>query len=363
MNPFDAYLHFLNSGVAFLREVTTRSPYDVASHGIVLSAAKNYSKVADAFFKPSVSPTLQRRTIGLAEQKGLSVDHLLMVDKHAQKLSQRGADWKLRNELIAMDGTFEEINAHGAKRVKEIEGEKPKEPGMRLSRPENGTQTLTLTTEERKLADLLKDLDANRDESKPRQQGLHDAFWDLIEGRDSIVTKQYRGVIFLGLPESAEIFDDPTNADEKLVAVSDGTLMTGAEFVNAKMEGLLGDKLYVGLFHPTKGPVNLYEARFASDKQRTLAMAENLVFPWPDCNVPADRCQAHHLEAHKNGGQTTPENLTMLCKYHNGINDDDGTSKRGKMTRHRGKIRLQQPGGKLIGNTHQVGQMGAMNLI
>lgn len=176
MNPFDAYLHFLNSGVAFLREVTTRSPYDVASHGIALSAAKNYSKVADAFFKPSVSPTLQLRTIALAEQKGLSVDHLLMVDKHAQKLSQRGADWKLRNELIAMDGTFEEINAHGAKRVKEIEGEKPKEPGMRLSRPENGTQTLTLTTEERKLADLLKDLDANRDESKPRQQGLHDAF-------------------------------------------------------------------------------------------------------------------------------------------------------------------------------------------
>lgn len=69
MNPFDAYLHFLNSGVAFLREVTTRSPYDVASHGIVLSAAKNYSKVADAFFKPSVSPTLQLRTIALAEQK------------------------------------------------------------------------------------------------------------------------------------------------------------------------------------------------------------------------------------------------------------------------------------------------------
>ena len=160
--------------------------------------------------------------------------------------------------------------------------------------------------------------------------------------------------------------------------------MTGSEFINAAMEGALGDKLYVGLFHPTAGPVNLYEARFASDKLRTLAMAENLVCPWPDCNVPADRCQVHHIDAHKNGGHTKPSNLTMLCKYHNGINDDGdlgnpgsqkrqnkrgngkpspGKPKRGRMRRHRGKVRLHTTGGKLVGNTHHVSSMGAMDLI
>ena len=135
---------------------------------------------------------------------------------------------------------------------------------------------------------------------------------------------------------------------------------------------------YVGLFHPTAGPVNLYEARFASEKLRTLAMAENLVCPWPDCNVPADRCQVHHIDAHKNGGHTKPSNLTMLCKYHNGVNDDDGLAtpgrkrrkrpkrgrpSRGRMRRHRGKVRLHTPGGKLVGNTHDLSNMGAMDLI
>lgn len=67
--------------------------------------------------------------------------------------------------------------------------------------------------------------------------------------------------------------------------------MTGAELGNAAMEGALGDKLDVGLFHPPEGPVNLYETRSASDKLRTLARAEGLVCPWPGCNVPADRCQ------------------------------------------------------------------------
>src|SRR5699024_12829493 len=96
---------------------------------------------------------------------------------------------------------------------------------------------------------------------------------------------------------SAKIFSG--EGDDVNVGASDGTTMTGAEIANAAMEGALGEKLYVGLFHPTAGPVNLYEARFASDKLRTLAMTENLVCPWPDCNVPADRCQVHHIDAHK----------------------------------------------------------------
>ena len=160
-------------------------------------------------------------------------------------------------------------------------------------------------------------------------------------------------MIAIGLEDYAKV--SCGKGDEVIVALSDGTTMTGAEFINAAMEGALGDKLYVGLFHPTAGPVNLYEARFASDKLRTLAMAENLVCPWPDCNVPADRCQVHHIDAHKNGGQTKPSNLTMLCKYHNGVNNDypdgqrnkrrpgkpkRGKPNRGRMRRHRGKVRL-----------------------
>jgi len=147
--------------------------------------------------------------------------------------------------------------------------------------------------------------------------------------------------------------------------------MTDVELINAAMEGGLGDKLYVGLFHPTAGPVNLYEGRLATDKVRTLAMAENLVCPGPDCTVPAVRCQVHHIDAHKNGGHTKPSNLTMLCKYHNGVNDDDpnGPRKkrkrpsRGRMRRRRGRARLHTPGGKLVGNTHALSSMGAMNLI
>ena len=367
---------FTTSGVTILRDVYECSPYDLASGVMKLSTARKYVKLADVLFGPTDSPRVQRDAVALAEQRGLSIEYLEIVDKHAKKLKTRGAAWKLRAELIAYEGTLDEVDEHGKQRVTEEGGDKPKQRGVRVGRTVDGLRTISITDTQRSITDLEKTLDAAiKDDDQSRSEALLEPFWDLVEGGGTgIIKPEYRTVIAIGLDDFAKV--SCGKGEEVIVALSDGTTMTGAEFINAAMEGALGDKLYVGLFHPTAGPVNLYEARFASDKLRTLAMAENLVCPWPECNVPADRCQVHHIDAHKNGGHTKPSNLTMLCKYHNGVNDDGGPRKkhgpgkfkpgktsRGRMRRHRGKVRLQTPGGKLLGNTHNLSSMGAMDLI
>ena len=375
-----AFKLLTSKGIGFLRLCAECSPYDLADDGIEISLAKKYAKLADTLFSPCDSPRIQREAIALAEERQLSVNHLLMINKHAKKLKARGAAWNLRAELIAREGSLEEIEAYAKTRVTEEGGNKPKQRGVRVGRVIDGLRTISITDTQRRITDLEKTLDAavENDNDRPRSEALLEPFWDLVEGGGTgLIKPEYRTVIAIGLEDFAKV--SCGKGEEVIVALSDGTTMTGAEFINAAMEGSLGDKLYVGLFHPTAGPVNLYEARFASDKLRTLAMAENLVCPWPDCNVPADRCQVHHIDAHKNGGHTKPSNLTMLCKYHNGVNDDGdpgnsgsqkrknkrgkGKPSRGRMRRHRGKVRLQTPGGKLVGNTHHVSSMGAMNLI
>ena len=367
---------FTTSGVTILRDVYECSPYDLDSGVMKLSTARKYVKLADVLFGPTDSPRVQRDAVALAERRELSIEYLEIVDKHAKKLKTRGAAWKLRAELIAYEGTLDEVDEHGKQRVTEEGGDKPKQRGVRVGRAVDGLRTISITDTQRRITDLEKTLDAAiKDDDQPRSEALLEPFWDLVEGGGTgIIKPEYRTVIAIGLDDFAKV--SCGKGEEVIVALSDGTTMTGAEFINAAMEGALGDKLYVGLFHPTAGPVNLYEARFASDKLRTLAMAENLVCPWPGCNVPADRCQVHHIDAHKNGGHTKPSNLTMLCKYHNGVNDDGGPRKkhgpgkfkpgktsRGRMRRHRGKVRLQTPGGKLLGNTHNLSSMGAMDLI
>ncbi|GJN43660.1 HNH endonuclease signature motif containing protein [Corynebacterium ammoniagenes] len=362
MDIFQAFVLLNSHGIGLLRAIAERSPYDVASSGIALSTAKQYATLADVLFGPADSPRLQRESVALAEQRELSVEHLLMVNKHAKKLKKRGAAWKLRAELIAHQGSFEEADAYGAQRVKEEIGETPKQPGVRIGRAVNGMRTLTVTDTQRRITDFEKTLDATDTTDQPRSTALLDAFWKRVEGGGGVLRPEYRTVIAIGLDDFAKV--SCGNGDEVIVGLSDGTTMTGAELINAALSGALGENLYAGLFHPTAGPVNLYEARFASLKQRIVATAENLVCPWPDCNVPADRCQVHHIDAHKNGGHTSPSNLTMLCRYHNGVNDDDPTKRRrGRIQRHRGQVRLITPGGKLLGNTHHLSNMGAMDLI
>ena len=120
MDIFQAFVLLNNNGVNFLRALVERSPYDVASHGISLSDARSYTKLADVLFGPTTSPRLQRESVALAEERGLSADHLVMIDRHASKLDKRGAAWKLRAALIAHEGSYEEVNAYANKRVKEI---------------------------------------------------------------------------------------------------------------------------------------------------------------------------------------------------------------------------------------------------
>ena len=370
---------FTTSGVTILRDVYECSPYDLAGAVMSLGTARKYTRLATVFFGPADSPKVQRDAVALAEARQLSVEYLEMVNKHAKKLKTRGAAWKLRAELIAYEGTLDEVNEFGKQRVIEEGGDKQKQRGVRVGRAIDGLRTISITDTQRRITDLEKTLDAaitNADQ--PRSEALLEPFWELLEGNGTgLIKPEYRTVIAIGLDDFAKV--SCGKGDDVIIGLSDGTTMTGAEFINAAMEGSLGDKLYVGLFHPTAGPVNLYETRFASDKLRTLAMAENLVCPWPNCNVPADRCQVHHIDAHKNGGYTKPSNLTMLCKYHNGVNDDGdpgnprsqkrknkrgkGKPSRGRMRRHRGKIRLHTPGGKLVSNTHHLNSMGAMDLI
>ncbi|APT95723.1 HNH endonuclease [Corynebacterium stationis] len=375
---WQAFKLLTSHGIGFLRLFDELSPHDLSDEGIEVSLAKNYARLATDLFSPCDSPRVQCEAIALAEERQLSANHLLMVNKHARKLKARGAAWKLRAELIAHEGSLEEVEAYAKKRVTEEGGDTKKKPGVRLGRVIDGLRTISITDTQRRITDLEKTLGAAiTDDDQPRSEALLEPFWDLVErGGTGLIKPEYRTVIAIGLNDFAKV--SCGRGDEVIIGLSDGTTMTGAEFINAAMEGSLGDKLYVGLFHPTAGPVNLYETRFASDKLRTLAMAENLVCPWPDCNVPADRCQVHHIDAHKHGGHTKPSNLTMLCKYHNGVNNDApdgqrnkhrpgkpkrGKPNRGRIRRHRGKVRLQTPGGKLVGNTHHVSSMGAMNLI
>ena len=122
-----------------------------------------------------------------------------------------------------------------------------------------------------------------------------------------------------------------------------GPTGTGAAGAAAGVGGTgLKDGDYITLIAPEQGPVNLYRVRrLASRKQRRMLEAETTRCSWPGCGRPANECQVHHLQEFAKGGETNPENMALLCAYHNGVNGQHG---RGRMARVSGRVTWLPPG-------------------
>ena len=63
--------------------------------------------------------------------------------------------------------------------------------------------------------------------------------------------------------------------------------------------------------------------RFASENQRMAAIIEQVTCAVPGCHQLSKDGQIHHIQAYKHGGPTRQDNLTGVCRVHNGLNDDD----------------------------------------
>lgn len=354
----------------FLQAARDVDPYDLARVlGEDRNKTKSWIKAAEVYFGPTRCTAMQRRARQAATDNRLSLSQLLLIETHAKKLDSDTAAWRLREKLCAHAGTFEQLKAAAKEIVSEQTEEKAPEPSLRVGKEVAGTRSLHYTGPSQLVTSLVKTLEQLVPDvapDQPRAVALAKAFaHHLTSAGSGLAQPVYHTLAVMKLDDATRILSN--EGPEVTIGVSDGTTITGAEWINSRLQGRLG-KFYIGLFHPSHGGVNTYEARHANDKQRLLAMAENLVCPWPGCNIEADRCQVHHIDAYKNGGHTTPENLTMLCKYHNGVNNDDPDNRargknKGRVERRNGKVRYTSPGGYQYDNDHPVAKLGAMSLI
>lgn len=110
------------------------------------------------------------------------------------------------------------------------------------------------------------------------------------------------------------------------ITTTDGALIDLKDVVNTEIAptgwaAVMGDTEDSVI--PTVGALVKVERRLASEPQRLVAVMESLRCVWPGCDMPAAKCQVHHVQAHHFGGKTEQQNLGALCKHHNGRNDDD----------------------------------------
>jgi len=338
--------------------------------------AEAWQKMARVYFGPTRHRKLQAAAREAAGD--LSLDSLAVIEKHTRTLLRDApvTDWELRVELCHLRGTVEEISRAAAarvrahnRRVKDAEKKAYGKRALRGGKNTNGLglRTISVTLPERDMTTLLGRLLPTAhtlrgaDPQLTYEQAMADALVRHVAGGvgeptpPPVVTQ-----VVIGLPDYLQILRG--DGDDVLLGLTDGTTITGAEWLNRHMQ----DQHLVGLYHPVEGPVDLYRSeRFATFKQRMLLAAATLICPFPGCTTAADQCQVHHLTAWDKGGDTNLREMTMLCKVHNVRNDDDPDRppKHGRMERAPGGVvHIPPDGGPPRRNIHPIRDLSAMAL-
>lgn len=107
------------------------------------------------------------------------------------------------------------------------------------------------------------------------------------------------------------------------------------------------------------------KARAPNALIRKIVDAMYLQCVWPGCSKPGILTQYHHVVAAKDGDPTSVWNLTKLCSYHNGRNDDDRSKPVNGyvFVDEDGAVKYQPPDGSApIIATDPLSKLGALEL-
>lgn len=362
MHILDEIAALRTRGTDILRAAHQLAPRElVARAHISLNEARTWCRTADDFLGPTRFPAYRRRTLTSADTNGHSLQTLLMINNYARKLSSPAEAWKLREHLAAMDADYDIIAKAAKKAVEPAIRDADTRPRLRHGVDHRrGRINFHFSTGMKQGRDLIHSLHAQASSDTGRGLSEHDkgeAFSALLAGDAGASETTVTPMVIVGVDALTRILSG--TGDDITLALTDGTTMTGAEFLSAKMS----DLSYVGLFHPVEGPANLYRTqRLFNRKQRLLAHAESPVCAWPECHRAALACEAHHLIDWSDDGHTNATDAAMLCGYHNGVNRQPG---RGHMIRDSdGFLKWVPPDGRKPKlKEHPVSLLGAMHLL
>lgn len=333
----------------------------------VARAAEHFSGAAYSRYK--------KRALEAARRNGHGLDVLILIAERARMLGIKQR-YVFTEALCNTAGDYAAISRRATQLRREMQGPRiPADGGRRIMHGKK--TTIQFTGPSRRMSEIWEsartDPLAWLTENRTIQRSTLttnvvvslDDYMQVLGGHgDEIELQATTGAVLTGAEYVARRLEeagiqvaradsacaDSARADRASVAQAPsgaastaGPTGTGAAGAAAGVGGTgLKDGDYITLISPEQGPVNLYRVRrLASRKQRRMLEAETTRCSWPGCGRPANECQVHHLQEFAKGGETNPENMALLCAYHNGVNGQHG---RGRMARVSGRVTWLPPG-------------------
>ena len=309
MGDIETYIRLRNSGIALVEHIPG-TPEKLRALGADASDATELAGLHQVYFGPTRFSGKQKKARQAALAQKHSLGTLTLIESYTAKVKKTLDAWNLRIKLAATPA--HRIRAVATQRLKELRSKRIAKPGVRITYRSEGPNTLSITDDATTIANMRAALESTN--NTDLLQAANDIFFNHAGGTKPAVRTQ----VIVTLNELDQIING--DGDEIELNLTNGARMTGAEFLTHKFAEIG----YATIVHPIEGLIDTWRLeRGANFKQRLTLHAEFHTCSRPGCNKPADYCQVHHLIPWQAGGYTNIKNLTFLCAYHNGINDDD----------------------------------------
>ena len=320
--------------------------------GLSTARVRDLARVHHTYFGPTQFTRKQREALTAAD--GMPVDQVVLIERKLTAVGDAAERWRIRLDLVRHRGSYRALTKR-INRLIHVPVSPPK-PACRFSRSKAGMRTMIVTYNERDLADLEHLLRQMITSDNPAAAQMAEALFTLLREGESLPHAHPRPIILVPVDDHVRIHASDGDGDEVTLILTDGTTMTGAEYLRHEF----GDTLEVAAFHPQHGPVNLYRTkRLANTKQKTMSKLVCPACAFPDCKATAATTQTHHIHAWAHGGMTNMDNLAELCPFHNGVNADNRNGPFGYIDNADARIHWIAPNGVEVPMTTP----GAMELL
>lgn len=329
--------------------------------------ATSLHKLAKIYTGRTNNPKKQAAARENITAQGHTFDTLEIVERYAKKLVNKRRMWEVRETLTRLPADDRLLTAEAKKLVARLNGKRVDTPDKIVSARDVKNSTLMDLHVRGTGYKMEMVMERVRQYSADNNVHPADAIQDLILGADAGGSAQITPMVVLTLDENV-IGKTKEARNQYTFSLTNGSTITGLELAQAD----LTDKGYAILLDPFDGTtLGLYQfdtpnphARFADPLDRFIQKVKNPVCAWPDCGTGAEYSQVHHVHSYKDGGPSTEENFSVLCKFDNGRNDDDRTKpKHGHMEKIDGlDYWVPAFGGEKLLNMHPCAQGGAVRV-
>jgi hypothetical protein len=134
-----------------------------------------------------------------------------------------------------------------------------------------------------------------------------------------------------------------TRREPGISETGNGTFLTADEIKRLACDA----NLTRVIFDPESRPLDVGRTkRLVTPALRTAVTARDMRCVFPGCDRPSNWCDVHHLVHWAHGGDTSIDNLVLLCRHHHVLTHEGGWT----ITGSPGDLHFHRPGGGELGD-------------